>query len=208
MNSRVKYFIKQLIILSAVFILSSCIGIETVINLENNNSGDISIKYKVSKMVLNTAEIDSDNSFLPLPIEEKDFIEKADKNSNLTLLSFKKEENSEEIFINVKYAFDNIAALNTDITGSDKKNITIEKKIIKTIYNQKIYEGNSGKIDEETMQVVYDLYSNYPLKFTIIAPSNIKDTNMGIFSKKKCKVSLTLSEVLSSSEPINIRITW
>ena len=57
-------FLKSLTIISFLFFLVSCIGIETEIEFKNSNSGTVKLKYRVSKMVINTAQIDSDSSFL------------------------------------------------------------------------------------------------------------------------------------------------
>ena len=208
MNRKPEFIIKTLLVSALVSLFTSCIGIETVIQLKNENSGEVSIKYMVSKMVLNTAGIDEDNSFLPLPVDEKDFAEKADGNDNLRLISYKKEENDEQLFINVKYAFDDISGLNAIMSNSDGENITVSKKINSTVFIQKLYNGNGGKIDQETLDVISDLFSNYPVKITLIAPSDIKETNMGTFSNNKSELSMTLPEVLSSEEPVVMEIIW
>ena len=89
--------IKSSAVLLILMITVSCIGIETEINFKDDKSGTLKMKYRVSTMVLKTAEIDSDSSFLPLPVEEKDFAAKADENEGLKLTSFKKEDTGDEV---------------------------------------------------------------------------------------------------------------
>ena len=202
-------FLKSLTIISFLFLLVSCIGIETEIEFKNSNSGTVKLKYRVSKMVINTAQIDSDSSFLPLPIEENDFIEKSDENEDLELLSYKKEDNNEEVFITAEFSFDSIDALNA-VAGSTEDNvkITVDKRLTKTVYRHEIFPGSSGNIDTETMQVVSDLYSNYPVKFTIITPSEIKEVNKGVFNANKAEIQMTVPEIIASDEPVFIEISW
>ena len=160
-------------------------------------------------MVVKTAEIDSDSSFLPLPVEEKDFIsDKADENNGLTLTSFKKEETGEEYFITVEYSFTDIESLNAAAGSSGDTVITVDRKLGKTVYTHQIYPGNNGNIDSETMQVVKDLYSQYPVKITIIAPSDIKDINRGSSQNNRAEIDMTVPEILSSEEPVVIEISW
>jgi hypothetical protein len=205
-----EYIFKTVFILFFLFLITSCIGIETVIELKNENSGNVTIKYRVSKMLLKTAEIDSDSSFLPLPVEEKDFIEKADNNDTLRLLSYNREEAGDEIFITAEFSFSDIAGLNAIAgpSGSDGEKISIDKKLTRTLYRQEIYSGSGGEIDDETMQVVSDLYSSYPVKITIITPKNIKDLNIGAINSNKAEIQMTIPEILSSEEALFIELSW
>ncbi len=193
-----------------VFLISivSCIGIETEIEFKDEKSGTVKLKYRVSNMVLNTAEIDSDSSFLPLPLERKDFVEKATENNNLTLISFKREDNEEEVFITAEFSFKDIDALNAVAGSGEEPLITVDKRLTKTVYTHNLYQGNSGNIDNETMQVVSDLYSNYPVKFTIKTPSNIKETNRGTARNNIAEIEMTIPEILSSEEPVIIELSW
>ena len=100
-------------------------------------------------------------------------------------------------------------ALNA-VAGSTEDNvkITVDKRLTKTVYRHEIYPGSGGNIDTETMQVVSDLYSNYPVKFTIITPSEIKEVNKGVFSANKAEIQMTVPEIIASEEPVFIEISW
>ena len=204
------YIFKTVIILFLLFIITSCIGIETVIELKTENSGNVKIKYRVSKMLLKTVEIDSDRSFLPLPVEEKDFIEKADNTDTLRLLSYNREEAGDEIFITAEFSFSDIDGLNAIAgpSGADSKKISVNKKFTRTVYRQEIYSGSGGKIDDETMQVVSDLYSSYPVKITIITPEEIRDLNIGAKNNNKAEIQMTIPEILSAEEPVIVELSW
>ncbi len=58
------------------------------------------------------------------------------------------------------------------------------------------------------MQVITDLYSNYPVKITVIAPSDIKDTNIGNSENNKAEIQMTIPEILSSENPVSIELSW
>ena len=201
-------FLKISSVIIFLLITVSCIGIDTEINFKDSQSGTVKIKYRVSKMVIKTAEIDSDSSFLPLPIEEKDFREKAAENNGLTLVSFKKEDTGEEIFITAEYSFENIESLNAAAGSGGETVITVERKLGRTVYSHRIYSGNNGNIDTETMQVITDLFSRYPVKITVITPSDIKDLNRGSSQNNRAEIDMTVPEILSSEEPVVIEISW
>ena len=208
MNKTIVKIIKASAVILLLIITVSCIGIETEINFKDDKSGTLIMKYRVSKMVVKTAEIDSDSSFLPLPVEEKDFISKADENNGLTLTSFKKEETEDDVFITAEYSFTDIESLNAAAGSGGDPVITVDRKLGKTVYTHQLYPGNNGNIDTETMQVVSDLYSTYPVKITVIAPSDIKDINMGSSKNNRAEIDMTVPEILSSEEPVTIEISW
>ncbi len=90
MKYKIGKIIKAGLLVLLLIITVSCISIDTEIKFSDNKSGTVKLKYSVSKMVIKTAEIDSDSSFLPLPLEEKDFTAKAAENENLRLVSFRR----------------------------------------------------------------------------------------------------------------------
>ncbi len=200
--------IKTASVMLLLIITVSCISIETEIEFKDEKSGTLKMKYRVSRMVVKTAEIDSDSSFLPLPIEEKDFSEKAAENSNLELVSFNREENSEEIFITAEFRFSDIDALNSAAGSTAEPSITVERKLTRTVFTQILYPGNSGNIDAETMQVVSDLYSSYPVKITVITPSDIRETNAGNYRNNRAEFEMSVPEILSSEEPVVFELSW
>ena len=208
MKYKINKIVKAAVITIMLILTVSCISIETEIKFSDNNSGTVKLKYRVSKMVVKTSEIDSDSSFLPLPLEEKDFIAKAAENDSLSLVSFKREESSDEVFISAEFSFSDIDGLNAVAGSAAEPVITVDKKLTKTIYTHLLYPGSNNNIDTETMQVITDLYSNYPVKITVIAPSDIKTVNMGNAQNNKAEIQMTIPEILSSEEPVSIELSW
>ena len=208
MKYKINKIVKAAVIIIMLILTVSCISIETEIKFSDNNSGTVKLKYRVSKMVVKTSEIDSDSSFLPLPLEEKDFIAKAAENDSLSLVSFKREESSDEVFISAEFSFSDIDGLNAAAGSAAEPVITVDKKLTKTVYTHLLYPGSNNNIDTETMQVITDLYSNYPVKITVIAPSDIKTVNMGNAQNNKAEIQMTIPEILSSEDPVSIELSW
>lgn len=193
-----------------LFSLVSCIDIDTEITFNDNASGFIVINYSVSKSMLNTGNLDSDNSFLPLPLEEQQYIELANRTEGLSLVSFDKKEEGDEILISAKFDFVNIDTLNAAIFSSTQvadRKINLEKKGSSWHYSQKMVDGNA-KIDSESLLLASALFSDRYIKIKLNAPSPVTSINVGNADKNSAEVFYTVPDLLASTEPVTWEVVW
>lgn len=197
-------------IVSILFSLASCIDIDTEITFYDNASGFVVINYSVSKNMLNTGNLDSDSSFLPLPLEEQRYIELANNTEGLSLASFDKQEEGEEIFISARFDFTSIDALNAAISSSTQvtdKKINLEKRGGRWHYSQKMVDGNA-EIDSESLMLATALFSDRYIKIKLNAPSPVTSINVGNTDKNSAEVFYTVPDLLASTEPITWEVVW
>ena len=199
--------VKIFFIVFLSFLLFSCINIDTEIIFRQNLAGEVLIKYSISKAAINIGKIDKYDNFLPLPVEERKYRELASNVSGLNLISFKQEETEGEVFINVKYEFSNIDALNAIVANSADKKIEVQRRGERTYYTQKI-SNNDKPVSEETITFAQALFPERYVKVKITAPQNIRTVNSGNMKGNSAEVSYNLPQLISSKVPVTWEVSW
>ncbi len=195
-----------LMLLSALFF--SCINVDTEIVFRQDLSGEILIKYSVSKSVLNIGRLDENESFLPLPVEENKYREKAEKTDGLDLKSFKKEETEEELFITARYEFRNMDALNAVVSNNGEKKIDVQRRSGSTYFTQKVFNKSDTPANEETIKLAEALFADRTIKMKITAPSQIKSRNMGTSGGNSAETEFSLPALLAENLPVVWEVAW
>ncbi|MCL2480195.1 MAG: hypothetical protein FWF38_00640 [Spirochaetaceae bacterium] len=198
--------IKILSILFLSFFLFSCINIDTEITFRQNLSGEILIKYSISKAAINIGKIDKYDNFLPLPVEEQKFRELAAITNGLDFISFRQEETEGEVFINVRYGFSNIEALNAIVSNSNDKKIEVQRRGDRTYYTQKI--SNNKPINEETIELAKALFPDRYVNIKITAPQNIRTVSSGEITGNSAQVRYNLPQLLSNKGNVTWEVSW
>jgi hypothetical protein len=186
----------------------SCISIDTEITFKQDLTGEVLIKYSVSKSALNIGKLDQNDSFMPLPLEEQKYRDKAGKVNGLDFKSFKKEETAEEIYITVRYEFRNNEALNAIISNNQQPLISVERRSGSVYFTQNIYNSSSKPAGEETIKLAQALYADRLIKMKVTAPSQIKTVNSGTSAGNTAEVQYRLPELLSKNTPVIWEISW
>ena len=198
--------IKIFFIIFLCFFIFSCINIETEIIFRQNLSGEVLIKYSISKAAINIGKIDKNDNFFPLPVEEQKFRELAANTNGLNFISYKQEETEGEIFINVRYEFRTIDALNAIVSNSVDKKIEVQRRGDRTYYTQKI--SSSKPINEETIELAKALFPDRYVNMKITAPQNIRTVNSGEITGNSAQVRYNLPQILSNAQGITWEVSW
>ncbi|HEB10272.1 MAG TPA: hypothetical protein ENI06_03550, partial [Spirochaetales bacterium] len=107
-NSRLKAAVITLLV---VFLLSSCIGIESRIRINNDGSGQLTLKYRVSRLIANLESAETKGNVVPLPLSRKEFERTVNNTDGLELVSYSRKEDKVDIRIEAKVNFNSIEAL-------------------------------------------------------------------------------------------------
>jgi len=199
--------VKIFFIFFLCFLLFSCIDIDTEIIFKQNLTGEVLIRYSVSKAAINMGKIDRHDNFLPLPIEEQRYHELAANIDGLKLISFRKQETENDINITVRYEFRNIEALNAIVSNSNDKKIEVQKRGERTYYTQRI-SANNQAISEETIKLAQAIFGNRTVSFKVTAPQNISTVNSGTIAGRSAQVSYNLPQLLSSTDNVTWEVSW
>jgi hypothetical protein len=194
------------LLLSGLFL--SCINVDTEIVFRQDLSGEIMIKYSVSKSVLNIGILDENGSFLPLPVEEQKYREKGENTDGLELKSFKKEETEEELYITARYEFKTPEALNAAVSNSGERKIDVQRRSGSTYFTQNIFNKTNTPANEETLKLAEALFADRSIKMKVTAPSSIKRSNIGTSAGNSAEAVFNLPKLLSENTPVIWEVVW
>ncbi len=199
-----------LFIVLAVFLLSSCLGIDSTIKLNSRGSGEILLSYKISQMVINLGKVDDESKFVPLPVTEEDFKYSAEGVDGITLVSVKEKEDEQNVYIDAKLKFDTIDNLSDFFKRAGKDILTITQENGHTVFRQIIFEGLKEGIDDDSLSMVNVFFQDYNLSFNFEAPSKIISVNHGSISdnEKSASFSVQITEIIQQKEPLIWEIIW
>ncbi len=200
---------KWLFFISLIFILSSCIGVNTTVTFNNNGSGKLSIKYRISKMVVNIGNAGEGKTVLPLPVTKEDFTRSIEDVKGLKLLSVKQNEDANDIFITAEIEFDKIEDF-AKVKGFKEMPATLTKKGNSITFNEKIAGKPDPEPDKDSLKLIDTLFKGYNVSFNINAPKEIKSHNIGKLSADKKSVTyiIPVGDLLKIKNDTYLTVTW
>jgi hypothetical protein len=103
-----------------IFLLSSCIGVQSEINLAKDGSGTVKLEYRVAKDLAELGKLDGNERWLPLPAGRADMERTAARIPGLTLKSCSEKDDGKDIVISASLAFADTGALAAFFDASGK----------------------------------------------------------------------------------------
>ncbi len=207
---RVSNFFKYVTILGIAFLLVSCIGIESKLTINNDGSGKLQLKYTVSKMVRDLGSEDQKKSgLLPLPINEEDFKQSLNGLDGISLNSYSRKEDPDNIYVTVEIEFDDINKLREVAIFKDQ-NISLSESNGQFVFKERLLEKPEGKPTKESIEMAEKIFSDYKLVFIYNLPKKITYHNIGkiLNDGKTVTYSISIAEALKINNDIFAVIKW
>ena len=174
-----------ILIITAFFLLFSCINIESEISINENDSGTFLITYRISRMVNNLGRKEDEKNIIQLPDNSEELQAVIEGIDGLSFESFDKEEKAGEISVTISLEFENIDALSTLFAYYTDTMLILDEEGTGSVLQYTIYKSKEGSIDSETYNLMNLLIPEYSLSFEISAPDEITSSKI---------ISNTLSE--------------
>ena len=94
-----------------LLLLSSCIGINADITLNQNGSGTIHLEYQISKALDSLGRLDGNERWNTIPVGRADFERTIDRLPEIKLVSYSSKEDEKNLNISVKLEFSSMKGL-------------------------------------------------------------------------------------------------
>ncbi len=188
----------------------SCIGIDSQVILHENGSGEISLHYKISNMVVDMGKVDRDDPFVPLPVTREDFSRVISQVEGVSLLSYAEKSDEFNKTITARLSFTSIETLNRFYGTSDAV-FSLSSDGSMHTFRQNIFKGlPEGKIDADSQKLLEAAFKDYTLSFSVRTPRPIRNTNAGTLSQDKMTAVYTTSviDLFREGKPVNWEISW
>lgn len=196
------------LIVPVLFLLSSCLGIESRMVMNRDGSGTLTLNYKISRMIKDMELQNGEGGMLPLPVSEEDFRRTAERTQGVRLLSVKQSEDEENISIEARLEFDAVEALN-GLSAPGQMQLSYEAAG-GTQKLRQVLSAAAGEVTPETVEMLETLFAGYELSFLIETQTPIKRHSLGVLSEdgKQLTYGVTIPELYSSRQDILLEVEW
>ena len=199
--------IRNIFLAGLSFVFLSCISIESKITLAADGSGTVEIVYTISSLAQEWDSRDTNNSPLPLPVNEADFRRSVNRATGLSLISYSSRTTTESTIITAVVGFRSLAALN-ELVSRQEVIFTLRQESGRNIFEQVVTQGTRTALDDRTKSFTEAFFGPYSLKFELTAPRTITRSTPGSISGNKASVNFPLAEVVESRDPVVWRVEW
>ena len=192
-----------------IFSLSSCIDLETKIELTPQGSGTLELVYVVSSALVQIGSTASPGVNLPLPIAEEDFRQTVASIPGLTLRSYQRKDETDKSIIKALLAFSSLSEVNNLFGGKDPV-ISQAQEGTDRVVEITIASGIPGGLDPKTKELVNAFFSTYSLKFHLTLPQAVKRTSspQSVVQGNTAQLSIPIVQALEQTAPLRWKIYW
>jgi len=192
-----------------IFSLSSCIDMETKIELNSQGSGTLELVYIVSSALAQLGSTASPGVNLPLPIAEEDFRQTVASIPGLTLRSYQRKDEPDKSIIKASLTFSSLSEVNKLFGGKDPV-ISQGQEGTDRVVEVTIASGNPGGLDPKTKELVNAFFSTYSLKFHLTLPQAVKRTSVpqSVVQGNTAQLSMPVVQALEQTDPLKWKIYW
>jgi len=199
-----------ILMLPVIFILSSCLGIESRMALKRDGSGTLTFNYKISRMIKDLELQNGGGGVLPLPVSEEDFRRAAESTEGVRLSSVKQTEDEENIYIEARLEFDRVEALN-ELSAAGQMEMAYNAGSGTQKFRQVISSGTGGEeVSAETLSMLEAFFAGYELSFVIATPTPIRSHSLGSLSEdeKQLTYVVTIPELFRTPQDRILEVEW
>lgn len=199
-----------LLMFLVLFALSSCLTVESDITIRNDGSGTLRLSYRISRMVQEIGRVDTENTLIPLPVNEEDFTRVAEGIDGATLRDFSLSSDEEYIFIEAEIDFIDAGTLSHLLGGNEGEDITFTVEDGVYSLTQRIYPGLREPISEDSLALLNTYFSEDVISLTVRTESAITDAGVGRISDNGTTAlySAPIADIVQSTEPVVFEVTW
>jgi hypothetical protein len=204
--------VKTAALLFLITSLCSCLGVQADIVLNPDNSGTVTLEYRISRYLESLGKQDGNERWLPVPTGKADFERTLERLPGIAMLSFSSKDDGKDLVITVKLRFADMDALLRFLDASGNRAVYVRENASQLLSLTLSKGGAGGNRDladlfakvSEGYKVSISL--DLPREGTLTAPA-LEGADMRR-QGKKLSCSLPLRTVLSSAEEISLDFRW
>ncbi|MGM0673203.1 MAG: hypothetical protein ACQETQ_00770 [Spirochaetota bacterium] len=198
MDSIAKYVLLPFVVLG----LSGCIDLETHIELNEDQSGRLTVSYAIDTELWELGVFDEESSVRAVPVSRKDFDRSARRVEGIELVSYSRSTGSgssgdEVTEVEAVLRFSDLEALN-ELYAPGQSLISISEDGGERVYTQKLLPDQMQRVEDEELLESY--FDGYEVSFEVETPESAVSTNLGELLERDrgAGVSFALTELLAA----------
>ncbi|MDR2394201.1 MAG: hypothetical protein LBD93_08620 [Treponema sp.] len=208
------------LLMAAMLLLSSCIGVRADISLRPDGSGILALEYRLSRMLESLGKLDGNERWLPVPLGKADFERTQERVPGLRLLSFASKEDGQDQYHQVKLEFSDPGVLVRflDATGQRASLVQEQGRYRLTL----TFTEGMDRVDPDLLALLEAVSVGYEFQVKVAFPGEGSlrvydrtgsswDTVPGMTlvpQGKQVSFMVPLGEVLTHNRGLNMEIGW
>jgi hypothetical protein len=181
-----------------VLIFTSCIGIQTEIDVKRDLSGTVRMVYTVSEELLSNGTLDGNENWPALPVGKADFERTVSRIDGLALKAYREKNAGGNRLFEVTLGFDHIAALSRflDVGGQQLDYANENGSHVITVLFSTNAADSQLLHDDALAALAGAAFSGYQFDFSISVPGGTKT------------YSAPMADLLASQQPEKLEIRF
>jgi hypothetical protein len=184
-----RFFLSCLLVLSALF--SSCIGVDSKINIRRDGSGTIDLEYRVSEELQALGELDGNERKPTVPVGRLDFERSVSRVEGLSLVSYAEKRRDNDRIYTAALAFTGLEALTAFLSGALGGAVLDRNSLSLSL-------SNGGKLDNALMELVQQQVSGYEFRLSVQSALGGETRNF--------EYAVPVGELLLTEDPVRLDI--
>ncbi|MDR2633116.1 MAG: hypothetical protein LBC51_05785 [Treponema sp.] len=157
------------LLMAAMLLLSSCIGVRADISLRPDGSGTLALEYRLSRMLEALGKLDGNERWLPVPLGKADFERTQERIPGLRLLSFASKEDDLDQYHQVKLEFSDPGVLVRFLDATGQRASLVQEqgryRLILTFTEGRV------KADQDMLALLSAVSEGYELQVKVSFPA-------------------------------------
>ncbi|MCL2720095.1 MAG: hypothetical protein FWD47_01975 [Treponema sp.] len=210
-----------ILLVIAVILFNSCIGISYDIQLNRDGSGKITMEFKISRLLDDLGGLDGNESMPTIPLSRQDWERTVERIPGTKLSSFSTRNTAQDTIISVVVDFSNTEALLAILEDSGNKS-SINHNGRTGSFDLIIFYGPTEEYDDNVLVLARSFFNGYDYTFSFSAPENstmsltngsgasinVPQSIETSLSGKRVSFTANMMDVVTQSDGLGVRINW
>lgn len=194
------------LLLLSFALLSSCLSVETRVELSDAQRGELTYIYTVERDLLEAEVFDREAENWPIPIARRDFQLFADAIPGAELKQYAREDSEQRSVVTARYSFESIEDLRRLLSMRESPSIEPGEGEFGLRF-QLTPLGVAG-LTEGEREFLQSYLRESSFSFTVTTPEPIVSTSQGEAQGRTLSVEHSLQELLDRPEPLFLELSW
>ncbi|WP_020611339.1 hypothetical protein [Sediminispirochaeta bajacaliforniensis] len=214
MNHFKRLTLMSLLVLIAL-LLSSCLGVEMDVSINNDGSGTVDMAFHISQMFF---QMDPEQQDVPIPITKEQLESSYEGVEGVTVVDVAEEDTEDRKTITATLAFDDFSDLSK---GEENmfEGATLTKEngrtVFRTVLKDAVEPGEEGDMtpsDPSQEEMIKQYFEGYSFLYRVRAPKKIKSHSIGELSDNNRVLTYEIPmydfNSMQNSEPLVLEVSW
>lgn len=198
---------KKLFFFFTALLLTSCLTVNSELELKNNGSGTLKMSYTLDKSLNGISNLDSEEDIVPLNLSEDYINGIVNLRDDISYRDYNISEDELNYIVDVTFDFDTIDGLNSMLPEDNRVVITNVGK--DTVFKQVIVKQATDEITSENMEIFRDIFKRHSFSLKVKTPKDIIKVDNGVeVSKRVAIYQESFIDVISDPNKKEWSIRW